>query len=55
MNRYQKLASNTVILAIGTFGSKLLVFLLMPLYTYMPYDRIFCIHEIDMHFHTPIR
>ncbi len=33
MNRYQKLASNTVILAIGTFGSKLLVFLLMPLYT----------------------
>ncbi len=33
MNRYQKLASNTVILAVGTFGSKLLVFLLMPLYT----------------------
>ena len=33
MNRYQKLFSNTVILAIGTFGSKLLVFLLMPLYT----------------------
>ena len=33
MNRYQKLASNTVILGIGTFGSKLLVFLLMPLYT----------------------
>ncbi len=33
MNRYQKLASNTVILAVGTFGSKLLVFLLMPFYT----------------------
>ena len=33
MNKYKKLASNTVILAIGTFGSKLLVFLLMPLYT----------------------
>ena len=33
MNRYQKLASNTAILAVGTFGSKLLVFLLMPLYT----------------------
>ncbi len=33
MNRYQKLFSNTLILSIGTFGSKLLVFLLMPLYT----------------------
>ena len=33
MNKYKKLASNTVILGIGTFGSKLLVFLLMPLYT----------------------
>lgn len=33
MNRSQKLVSNTVILAIGTFGSKLLVFFLMPLYT----------------------
>ncbi|MBQ1261715.1 MAG: oligosaccharide flippase family protein, partial [Clostridia bacterium] len=35
MNRYKKLASNTVILGIGTFGSKLLVFLLMPFYTAM--------------------
>lgn len=35
MNRYKKLFSNTVILAFGTFGSKLLVFLLMPLYTYL--------------------
>lgn len=33
MNRYKKLCSDTVILAIGTFASKLLVFLLMPLYT----------------------
>ena len=33
MNRYRKLLSNTGIIAIGTFGSKLLVFLLMPLYT----------------------
>ncbi|MBQ8416950.1 MAG: oligosaccharide flippase family protein, partial [Clostridia bacterium] len=33
MNRYKKLFSNTVILGIGTFGSKILVFLLMPLYT----------------------
>ena len=33
MNRYKKLCSDTVILALGTFGSKLLVFLLMPLYT----------------------
>ena len=33
MSKYKKLVSNTVILGIGTFGSKLLVFLLMPLYT----------------------
>lgn len=33
MNRYKKLFSDTVVLAIGTFGSKLLVFVLMPLYT----------------------
>ena len=33
MDRYNKLASNTIIMAIGTFSSKLLVFLLMPLYT----------------------
>ena len=31
--RFGKLFSDTVIIAIGTFGSKLLVFLLMPLYT----------------------
>ena len=33
MNRYKKLFSNTVILGLGTMGSKLLIFLLMPLYT----------------------
>ena len=33
LNRYKQLFSNTVILAIGTFSSKLLVFVLMPLYT----------------------
>ncbi len=33
MNRYKKLFSDTAILGLGTFGSKLLVFLLMPLYT----------------------
>lgn len=33
MNRYKKLLSDTVILGLGTFGSKLLVFLLMPFYT----------------------
>ena len=33
MSRYKKLLSDTVIFGLGTFGSKLLVFLLMPLYT----------------------
>lgn len=33
MNKYKKLVSNTAILAIGTFSSKLLVFFLMRLYT----------------------
>lgn len=33
MNRYKKLLFDTLILGLGTFGSKLLVFLLMPLYT----------------------
>lgn len=32
-NRYKKLLSNTLILGIGTFGSKILTVLLMPLYT----------------------
>ncbi len=33
MGKYKKLFSNTLILAIGTFGSKFLVFFMMPLYT----------------------
>ena len=33
MDKYKKLASNTLILSIGTFSSKLLVYFLMPLYT----------------------
>ena len=32
-NKYRSLISNTIIFALGTFGSKLMVFLLMPLYT----------------------
>ncbi len=32
-NSYKKLFSNTIIFAIGSFSSKLLVFLLLPLYT----------------------
>ncbi len=33
MSRRRKLFSDTLVLGLGTFGSKLLVFLLMPLYT----------------------
>ena len=33
MNRYQKLAANTALISIGTFGSKLLVFLMVRFYT----------------------
>ena len=35
MNKYQKLASNTIILAIGQFGSKLLVYVMLKFYTNM--------------------
>ena len=35
MNKYQKLASNTIILAIGLFGSKLLVYFMLKYYTSM--------------------
>lgn len=35
MNKYKRLLSNTVILAVGTFSSKVLVYLLLPLYTAM--------------------
>lgn len=33
MDRYKKLASNTFTFAVGTFSSKILVFLMLPLYT----------------------
>ena len=33
MNKYQKLAGNTIIFAIGNFGAKFLSFILMRLYT----------------------
>lgn len=33
MNKYRKLITNTLLMALGTFSSKILVFLLMPLYT----------------------
>lgn len=33
MNKYQKLASNTIVLAIGQFGSKLLVYVMLKFYT----------------------
>lgn len=33
MDKYKKLLSNTLIISIGTFASKLLVYFLMPLYT----------------------
>ena len=33
MNKYKKLISNTLILAAGTFASKIIVLLMMPLYT----------------------
>jgi len=35
MNKYQKLASNTLVLAIGQFGSKLLVYVMLKFYTSM--------------------
>ncbi|MBQ9947334.1 MAG: polysaccharide biosynthesis C-terminal domain-containing protein [Oscillospiraceae bacterium] len=35
MDKYQKLANNTIVLAIGQFGSKLLVYLMLGFYTSM--------------------
>lgn len=35
MNKYQTLASNTIILAIGQFGSKMLVYIMLKFYTNM--------------------
>ncbi len=37
MNKYRTLATNTLLLSIGTFGSKLLVFFTVRFYTgYLP-------------------
>ena len=33
MNKYQKLASNTFVLALGQFGSKFLVYVMLRFYT----------------------
>ena len=33
VDKYKRLISNTAIFAIGTFSSKVLVYLMMPLYT----------------------
>ena len=35
MNRYNKLISDTVLMAIGNFSSRVLIFLLLPFYTYI--------------------
>lgn len=41
MNKYKNLAFNTIILAVGTFGSKILAFFLTRLYTtYMPSETL---------------
>lgn len=45
LDRYKKLAANTVIIAIGTFGSKLLAFLLIRLYTNPDYIPNFSTKE----------
>ncbi len=41
MNKYKKLLSNTGLITLGTFGSKILVFFLTPLYTYLLSDAQF--------------
>ena len=44
MDKYKKLASNTIIFAIGTFSSKILSFLLMPFVTRWRRVRCWCLH-----------
>ena len=41
MNKYKKLLTNTGLITLGTFGSKILVFFLTPLYTYLLSDAQF--------------
>ena len=45
-SKYKRLMSNTAILAVGTFTSKVLVFLLMPLYTVLLSTEEFGIADI---------
>ena len=35
MNRYKKLVSDTVLMALGNFSSRVLIFMLLPFYTYI--------------------
>lgn len=46
VNRYKKLLSNTVVFAVGTFSSKVLVYLLVPLYTYCLTQQQFGVTDI---------
>ncbi len=48
MGKYKKLLSNTAILGAGTFTSKVLVFLLMPLYTALLSSKQFGVADILM-------
>lgn len=45
-NSYKKLFSNTIIFAIGQFSSKILVLLLVPIYTYAMSDAEFGITDV---------
>ena len=46
MGKYKKLLSNTAILGLGTFASKILVFLMMPIYTRILASDEFSIADI---------
>ncbi len=46
MDKYKRLFSNTLIFALGTFGSKILVFFLMPLYTHVLTDAEYGISDL---------
>ncbi|MCS8597550.1 hypothetical protein EFE25_07375 [Levilactobacillus brevis] len=46
MNRYHKLISNSIVFAIGNIGSKMITFLLLPLYTYTLSARAYGIADL---------
>jgi len=48
MNKYKKLISNTFILTAGTFLSKLLVFFMMPFYTYLLSPEYYSVADLIM-------